>query len=258
MQGYRDLAGRHVVVTGANSGIGACLLKGFLEQGCTVVAADIRDSEIAGMASDRVHPVICDLSVKEGVDRLFSEAEAFMGTIDIFVANAGFPYYEVIDRPDWDHIERIFGVNTLSPIYSYEKMLEHLAGRRGMFVLTDSAMGETSMPGFALYSATKFAMNGFSTAVDFEMPDNISFVTVYPVSTDTGFFRNDTTSDMDKPFPVQTPEHVAKDIINGIRRGRRRVYPSRMYSVFRAVFILLPPVRYLYRRYYARKLMHNR
>ena len=258
MQGYRDLTSRHVVVTGANSGIGACLLRMFLDLGCTVVAADINGSEISGMASDRMRPVICDLSMKEGVDHLFTEAEGFMGNIDIFVANAGFPYYEVIRGPDWDHIKRIFDVNTLSPIYSYEKMILHLDGRRGMFVLTDSAMGETSMPGFALYSSTKFAMNGFSTAVDFERPENLSLVTVYPVSTDTGFFRNETTSSMDKPFPVQTPEHVAADIINGIRKGKRKVYPCRLYSVSRVVFVLFPPIRYLYRRYYAKKLMHNR
>ena len=66
----------------------------------------------------------------------------------------------MIRSADWDRAEKIFSINTLSPIYLYEKMIEHLDGRHGMVVVTDSAMGETAMPGFSLYSSTKYALNG--------------------------------------------------------------------------------------------------
>lgn len=257
MNGFSDLAGKHVVITGANSGIGLSLLEGMLKRGCIIVAADLGCSNLVHHDPSKVHPVTVDISDREGVDRLFDEAVSFFGHIDIFVANAGFPYYERISHADWDHIERIFSVNTISPIYSYEKMIEHLAGRRGAVVITDSAMGETAMPGFTLYSSTKYALDGFRSGVRFEQPKNIELTFVYPVSTDTGFFHNDTTKGMVKPWPVQTPVDVANDIIRGIVRGAKRVYPSTLYRLSRVLFRICPPIKWSYRRIYQVKMEHH-
>lgn len=252
MAGFRGLEGVRVVITGANSGIGSSLLKFLKAEGCNIVAADINIHNIG--ESVRVHAVQVDISTKGGVDRLFDEATRILGGIDIFVANAGFPYYEAIRKADWDRVERIFAVNTLSPIYSYEKMVEHLEGRHGMVVITDSAMGETAMPGFSLYSSTKYALDGFRDGIRHEAPDNVDTVFVYPVSTDTGFFLHETTNGMQKPWPVQTPDRVAKAIVSGIRRGKRRVYPSRLYVVARVMFRACPPIEWGYCAFYRRKM----
>ena len=48
------------------------------------------------------------------------------GKIDIFYANAGYPYYEVFDYVDWDRTKRMFETNVYSPIYSYQKYVKHL------------------------------------------------------------------------------------------------------------------------------------
>ncbi len=85
--------------------------------------------------------------------------------IDIFYANAGFPYYEKFDYEDWARVKAIFDANTLSPIYTYAKYIRHLDGRPGILAYTVSAIGEMAMPGYAIYSSSKFALNGFQQAI---------------------------------------------------------------------------------------------
>lgn len=123
-----------------------------------------------------------------------------------------------------------------------------------MIVITDSAMGETAMPGFSLYSSTKYALNGFRSGVRFEHPKNLTPIFIYPVSTDTGFFRHDSAIGMEKPFPIQTPVDVAKSIIRGIRKGSEKVCPSKMYCVSRILSRLCPPIKWIYRRIYRGKM----
>lgn len=252
-----NLFGKNVVITGANSGIGLSLLRQFNRMGCNIMAADIDCGHVGSLSLDGVHTMEVDLSNKEGVDSLFESAASILGRIDIFIANAGFPYYEVIDSPDWEHIERIYRINTISPIYSYERMLEQLQGEHGSFVITCSAMGETAMPGFTIYGSTKYAIDGFQAGIRFECPKNMKVTTVYPVSTDTGFFRHSGMEGMEKPFPVQTADRVASCIVSGISKGKAKVYPSRMYSVARILFLIVPPIRWAYCGHYRRKMKRH-
>ena len=178
---------KHIVLTGANSGIGLEVLKLLLERkGNIIFAVDLHIDAISSFDPSRVIPYMCDVSKPQNIDKLFEDAVSAMGSIDIFYANAGFAYYEELNYTDWARIENIFETNTISPIYSYQKFVEYLDGREGMFAITGSAMGFMGMPGFTLYSASKFAITGFQESIRLEKPDNIHLITLFPVSTDTG------------------------------------------------------------------------
>lgn len=251
------LEGKRIVITGAGSGIGFAILKQLAQYGNEIVAADRDVSAVLSAGFDGVHPVVCDISSEEGVSKLFSESIDALGGIDAIFCNAGFPYYEIVDHPDWVHIERIFLTNTISHIHIYEKFVEHLDGRAGSLCYTVSAMGQVSMPGFAIYSSTKYAMNGFVDAISFEKPDNLTITSSYPVSTDTNFFKRASRVEMVKPFPLQTPEHVAKRMIRGVERGSRSVYPSRLFHLCRFLFVVFPPLKWAYRRHYQKHLRNH-
>ena len=144
-------------------------------------------------------------------DGHLAQIEAAFGKIDLFYANAGFPYYEEFDYVNWDRVKVMFDTNTLSPIYTYAKYREHLSGRDGHLAFTISAIGQMAMPGYAIYSASKFGLEGFQQAIRLEKPENMKFTCLYPVATDTNFFKVAANGvQFEKPFPVQSPSVAAK------------------------------------------------
>ena len=238
---------KNIVVTGASSGIGKSILSELTAQeGNRIIAAARGADKITGYG-DNVIPFSCDLSTKEGVDALFAKAEEVFDKIDIFFCNAGAPYYERFDYEDWNRIERIFDLNTVSHIYTYSKYLNHLDGREGRLVYTISAMGEMAIPGYALYAATKFAMKGFQQAIRDETPENLQISCIYPVSTKTNFFNvGGGGRKMEPPFPVQAPEKVAKAVVKGVDKDKDHIYPCPVYLPSKVLMNAVPPVKKLY------------
>ena len=241
------ISNKNIVVTGASSGIGKSILTGLVAQeGNRIIAASRGADKISGYG-ENVIPFSCDLSTKEGVDALFAKAEEVFDKIDIFFCNAGAPYYERFDYEDWDRIERIFDLNTVSHIYTYSKYLNHLNGRNGRLVYTISAMGEMAIPGYALYAATKFAMKGFQQAIRDETPENLKISCIYPVSTKTNFFNvGGGGRRMEPPFPVQAPEKVAKAVVKGVDKLKEHIYPCAVYLPSKYLMSIVPPVKKLY------------
>lgn len=240
------ISGKRIVLTGCNSGIGLEFLKLLIRSGNVILAVDKETDRIEKFDPDVVHILQADVSSKEAVDRIFTEAEALFGTIDIFYANAGYPYYEEMNYADWDRVAAIFETNVFSPIYSYQKYVRHLDGKPGVFAVTVSAIGEMAMPGYTLYSASKFAMHGFQQGVRLEMPKNVQLTCLYPVATDTNFFRTANAIMFKKPFPVQRPQLVAKKMMAGIEHGKNRVSPSLLFGLSKVLMGVCPPVRTVY------------
>ena len=238
---------KNIVVTGASSGIGKSIIDELVQQeGNRILAACRRADKVTGYG-ENVIPFSCDLSTQEGVDALFVKAEELFDKIDIYFCNAGAPYYERFDYEDWARIENIFKVNTIAHIYTYSKYLHHLNGREGRLVYTISAMGEMAIPGYALYTATKFAMKGFQQAIRDEAPKNLQITCVYPVSTKTNFFHVGTGGrDLKPPFPVQAPEDVAKAVVKGVHNLKKHIYPCPVYLPSKYLMNAVPPVKKLY------------
>lgn len=241
------ISGKRIVLTGATSGIGKALLNILARsEGNTIIAAARTAAKLEGQWKN-VIPFACDLSTQEGVDALFETIEKNFEKADIFIANAGAPYYEKFDYVNWGRVENIFELNTISPMYTYAKYLEHLKGREGQIVFTISAMGEMALPGYALYTASKFAMKGFQQAVRLEAPENLKMTCIYPVSTETNLFKvGGNGVEMEKPFPVQSPEAVAKAAARAIEKGKKSVYPCPIYLPSRVLMSVLPFVRSIY------------
>lgn len=222
-----NLYGKRVVITGASSGIGLELLKLLLQKGCRVVAC-ARSIDKVSIKSDRLYLKKCDVSEKAQIDELFSYAMETLGGIDLFIANAGFAYYEKIEGPDWEHIEKIFKTNFTGSVYCAEKMKELHGASPFNFVVTASAMGLLSLPGYALYSATKAAVRGFADAYRFELAPGQHFQVVYPVATKTKFFES-AGNNTPVPWPTQTAKTVAERIIGGIMKNSDHIFPSKTF-----------------------------
>ena len=148
----------------------------------------------------------------------------------------------------------MFRTNTISPIYTYAKYIRHLDGRPGILAYTVSAIGEMAMPGYAVYSASKFGLNGFQQAIRLEKPDNLQITCLDPVATDTNFFKVANELEFEKPFPVQKPASVARKMIKGIEEGAAKVSPCGLFDFAKVLMGVVPPVRTAYWKNETKKL----
>jgi short-subunit dehydrogenase len=221
-----------VVITGASSGIGLALVKEYLNKGHYVIGVDI--SQISdGLKHKNFSFYKADLSKEEDINELFHLLKANENDIDIFIANAGFAYYERLKTPSWEHIQKIYDLNVLSPIYSFLKMKELVKDQAFKFVITSSAMGYWPLPGYSLYSSTKAAIAHFAKAIQFELEKNQSVHSVYPVATKTNFFNESGQSH--SSWFEQSPDHVAKVIYHGVKKNKKNIYPSKLFRLVHAI-----------------------
>lgn len=254
-----EIEGKRIVITGAASGIGKALLYDFANQKTNILAVDKdgqRLAEHAGRLKSQGGKIEClvgDLSQTVVVDDIFILAEKKMGGIDIYIANAGRPYYEKTDQADWKHIADIFEVNVVSVFYSFMKMRHFAQGHDFRFVMVSSAMAHMAMPGYALYSSTKAALLRFAEAARLELEKPHQLMMVYPIATRTRFFEA-ASNDTPLPWPSQSAEDVAKAVIRGIRRDKKAVYPSHIFSLILFLDRVQPVIRNLYQRYYLKDL----
>jgi short-subunit dehydrogenase len=237
-----DLKDKRCIVSGASSGIGLALINRLAAMGAVVLAVDISPVPVKGITG--VKAFSADLSNQEGVDALFEEAANELGEIDIFIANAGFAYCERTDTPDWNHIKRIFELNVISPIYSLEKLRALKGSKPFFFITTASAMSFMSLPGYAIYGATKAALRMFNLTAAYELPPGQRIATIYPVATRTNFFNRASTEYV--PWPSQDAGKVACAIINGIKGNKTDIFPFPLFKLINTIFTVLPFAKRFY------------
>lgn len=241
-----QIANKHIVITGASSGIGLEILKHLIQHPDVRIIAVARHTGPILVRESVVIPLAADVSTQQGVDKLFNHARQIFPRIDIFISNAGFAYLEKISKPDWKHIENIFALNVYSSIYSLQKFASEGTHKR-IFVSTISGAALIPLPAYALYCSTKAALNQFINTYNYEKPDNIHLTSVYPVATRTEFFNKAAGQEnAPLPWPRQEAAAVAKKIINAIERDRKEVYPSLIFRLLYPIGRAFPILLHLY------------
>lgn len=237
-----EIQGKRIVITGTSSGIGKDTLKLLSEyKDVKLLCVDhIENPNREEYNKDSVHFLKIDISQPENIETIMKTAMDRMGGIDIFFANAGFAYYEEIQKPSWYRIEKIFTTNVFSPFYSLT-YLNHNSKNPFLFIVTASAMSHLPIPGYSLYAATKASVHAFMNCFRYELKKENRIMVVYPIATRSQFF--DTAgSAVPLPFPSQTSQSVAKSIVRGILRNKTHVYPSKVFRVMQIFdrFLLFP------------------
>ncbi len=251
-----DIDGKRVVLTGASSGIGRALLQELSRRPVQVVAVSrdgtrLREAvgSVAGSQA-RLIPYPCDVAQERDVDRLFAYAIEQMGGIDLFFANAAFAYWEPVPAPDWGAIEAIFQTNVYSPIYSAAKMQALFPGEDYRVVITSSVLGRVGLEGYALYAATKAALDRFAEVYRLGPAGRGRLVLVYPLAVRGRFYQ--AAGDAPVPWLSQPAEAVARAMVRGIERDRETIYTSWILPPMLLLNDLLPFTRRWYQALDAR------
>ena len=241
------------MITGATSGIGKAIVDRLLAyKEVQIIVTFIPNTE-----PPEPHPQIifypCDVSSRANLDKLFEFAQLVLGGIDLLISNAGFAYYQKIEQPDYEQLEKIFQTNTFASIYLAEKMKKLYPESEYKVVITASSMAQIPIPGYALYTATKAALYGFAQAYRYELRRRSQLCLVYPIATKTSFFQT-AAAKTPIPFPTQTPEQVAEAVVRGIEGERLEIYPSKIFRVIQVLNRYCPLIGKIYQDVQADKL----
>ena len=180
-----EFSGKHVVVTGANRGIGLGLAQGFLEAGADVTIVALEDdvrtvAENLSQQFERdVKHLKCDISDQKQVKGL----RAKICRVDVLINNAGFEYITPIADPA-DRVDEVFRKIVETNVIGTFSVTRHLLDKipdGGRIVNTSSMWGKTAVAEFSAYCASKHAIIGLTRSLAQELaPRGISVNAVCP------------------------------------------------------------------------------
>jgi short-subunit dehydrogenase len=192
---YRDLAGLRVLITGASQGIGRALVVEAVNRGCKVVAVargkDLLDELVSELKGNCV-PFVGDITNPADRAGMLDAAVKAYGGLDVLVNNAGIGATGQFVDNEPQTLRDIFEVNYFATCELTRAAIPILkSGRQPCVVNISSVLGRRSIPGRSLYSASKFALAGWSEALRAELlKDGIDVTVINPGVTNTNFPKN--------------------------------------------------------------------
>ena len=168
-----QLSGRTALITGASGGIGSAIAKNLSQQGAHVILHGTRAGRLEELASEigtNISVVTANLSDREAVGGLVSEAAKATGAIDILVNNAGITRDNLFMRMKDEEWDDVLEVNlTSSMLLCRSAIRAMMKARWGRIISISSIVGVTGNPGQTNYAASKAGMIGFSKSLAAEV-----------------------------------------------------------------------------------------
>ncbi|MGQ9370620.1 SDR family oxidoreductase [Azospirillum sp. A39] len=217
---------RTVLITGASSGFGAATARLFAAHGWNVVATMRRPEMGDGLAAlDSVMVARLDVEDPASIGAAVDAALARFGRIDVLVNNAGFGLFGVFESTPPAKVREQFAVNLFGLMDVTRAVLPHFrANRSGTIVNVSSGAGAFALPMISLYCASKFALEGFSESLSYELaPLGIAVKVVEPGGVvTTGFGRRSAEEAASAPPPADYAPFVAAAaaLFDGLRASR--------------------------------------
>jgi NAD(P)-dependent dehydrogenase (short-subunit alcohol dehydrogenase family) len=235
-------------ITGASRGFGALIAEAALKAGDAVVATARDPSTVTKRLGPHERLLATRLDVTNEAEAYEAAGQAVkkFGRIDILVNNAGYGLLGAIEEASAAETEKLFGTNVFGLLAVTRAVLPHMRRQRsGHIINLSSVGGYTGYPGWGVYGATKFAVEGISEALAGEVaPLGIKVTVVEP-----GFFRTDF---LDESSLSRTALEI-EDYRDSVGRTRahaadanhgQRGYPSKLAQAFIALTNAgAPPLR---------------
>jgi short-subunit dehydrogenase len=218
------IEGSRVLVTGASSGIGAALARILARRGATVGLVARREQRLAEVLAEcRVDAPdsrmwVADLADVELAGRVALEAWDAFGHLDCLVNNAGVPMRRLASELDLSTVEWVMRVNFLAPAQMGMVLVPKMTARgAGMIVNVSSVAGRLGNANESAYSASKFALCGWSEAIAVDLHDTgIQIRLVLPGPIDTEIWDLPDNDDPLYSGPKISPEEMAEGIVTAM------------------------------------------
>jgi NAD(P)-dependent dehydrogenase (short-subunit alcohol dehydrogenase family) len=207
-------AGKTVLVTGANRGLGQALVEEALRRGAKRVYGGSRQP--FSHPDERVLPLILDVTNPAQIQEAVDEVES----LDILINNAGVSVPD--DLSDRSAFEQHLAVNLYGTLDVTRAFLPSLKRSRGAVVNVVSLGAVAAVPVLPAYSVSKAASLSLSQSLRALLAGRgVSVYAVLPGPIDTDMVR-------DLDIPKTSPEDVARGTLDGVERGEEEIFPDPM------------------------------
>ncbi|AZO44694.1 SDR family oxidoreductase [Mesorhizobium sp. M7D.F.Ca.US.005.01.1.1] len=179
-------------ITGTSSGFGRLLTERLLVRGDRVAATARRPQALADLKahhSDHLWIASLQMTDSDAIKATIGKAFDDLGHIDVIVSNAGYGLFGAAEELDDNQIRDLIDTNLVGSIQVIRAALPHLRKQHGGRILqVSSEGGQMAYPGFSLYHATKWGIEGFVESVRQEVASfGIGLTLVEPGPTQTNF-----------------------------------------------------------------------
>ena len=159
-----------MLITGSSSGYGRATAIHFLEQGWNVVATMRTPRPEALPESERLRVLQLDVTDRASIAAAVPVALAAFGGLDVVVNNAGIGLMSAVEATPDETIREVFETNTFGVMAVTRAIVPHFRERRaGTLVNVTSSVGIVPMPLVAAYTASKYAIEGFTESISYEL-----------------------------------------------------------------------------------------
>jgi short-subunit dehydrogenase len=236
-----------ILLTGAAGGIGSVIAEYFASSGARLLLTDLNNAALTDLAT-RLHQqhkvdveiVAADLTSDDGRKQIAAAAQDF--EVNVLINSAGYNRFGLLGDINDNDIERIFSINILSPILLCKALLPWFTKQKNAHIVNiGSTFGSLGYAGFAGYSASKFALRGFSEALRRELADTgVKVHYLAPRAVRTAF-NEDAVNKMNAALGVtmDTPDVIPGAIARMLLRGQSEHYigrPERFFVKLNALF----------------------
>ncbi|MGT2932889.1 SDR family NAD(P)-dependent oxidoreductase [Streptococcus catagoni] len=242
------MAERIILITGASGGLAEEIVKQLPEEDFLLLVGRSKE-KLEKLYADRPNKRCIGMDIKDvkAIEKTVDLLWADFGHIDILINNAGFGDFKTFDHFTSQQIEEMFEVNTLASIHFARLLGKKMASLgRGHIVNIISIAGLIASSKSTIYSATKFAMIGFSNALRLELADQNVYVTsINPGPIATKFFdQADPSGQYLKSVGKLTlkPEKVAARVIAILGKNKREVNLPFTLALTHKFYTLFPRI----------------
>lgn len=254
-----DLRDKVVLITGGSRGLGLVLARQLAAEGAKIAICarsidQLRraEQELRSRGAD-VLAVPCDLTQREEVEALVERVQARYGRVDVLINNAAIIEVAPLENVVLADFEEAMNTNFYGPLYAILAVLPGMRRRReGRIVNVSSVGGKVGLPHLLPYTASKYALGGFSKGLRAEVAkDGIVVTTVFPNLTRTGSPRNVVVKGQHEkeyawfkiadslPFLSATAEDTAAQLITALKNGDAELvvtFSGKVFALLNEVF----------------------
>ncbi|MBU4193626.1 MAG: SDR family NAD(P)-dependent oxidoreductase [Actinobacteria bacterium] len=242
----RSVAGKWALVTGAGSGMGRTTTLELAREGANLILVDICGEDMGNVAREvealgvEAHTFCVDLTEWEQVENMADAIHARWGAIDILVNCAGIAHMSHMVETTLEDWARLLAVNLWSIIHMVNAFAPEMIKRgSGQVVNISSGQAFFAVPMWGAYACTKYAVDGYSEALRYELFwHGIGVTTVFPGIVKTPFYETITGGPLVRGgmkvlmAVAAKPETLGRMIVKGIKKNKRHVIQPIMLPIY--------------------------